>query len=675
MGSVYDHDDPNDGSPIPLGYMVSETMEYLDFSPESEEFPELRKAAIKILKLIDDIDIHLEGLDGNPSDDSWLDFAIQMMYRICLEDVEISEMNVESKADLIIRLSRFLLILLEIGVESGHKFEIGERDVILQESTGYVILRSSLMIGDLLLETGILDKLESSFNYQKPRLRNVSTIQEARDIILSDLHEKTLLHYQNFLYSTSEGLKLKNSEMIEHSYFFRTISEYLDVTIDLPVDMRFERRYENSFFSGEDFALGAFARIYWENETKLNKITSINYSIKRLLCSVYSINRIKERGFREFLGHLLDLGRNLNSPTLEWDDEDLEYSELQAHELYEFSIFQALELLSVPLTCNFTHDGHRSIMTINAQILQNGSHQCTSVPLLVSGNVYDVCMNSGTHERLHAYSSAIGDLGNDVLDPSKTPSWLNHRRVPRRPAIANQINRFFQSAGTVLENLNSWMQNIDQQNGLGVKGTASGHKKRRNLHMEFYEFLGVQTNIPGKGPGRRIECMFSHPNKKPREKIISEIASLPKILDETLQSLQDFPHFRIKLSVIALFDVFFHFTRCCKSASYFDILEIIHDFDTLIGQWIPREIGKSRDYELQNSVYEIVDLYTTNDRHDFVEDYDVQKIISIQIGLREIYGEVRNKLHVPELIIPPEMISPIELQVMHEARLLRSEIG
>ena len=178
-------------------------------------------------------------------------------------------------------------------------------------------------------------------------------------------------------------------------------------------------------------------------------------------------------------------------------------------------------------------------------------------------------------------------------------------------------------------------------------------------------------NLHGNGPGRRIEAMFSHPNKKSRDKIISEIERLPTILSHTMLALSDFPLFRHKLRVLSLVDVFLQLTRCSKSAGYFEINEVIQDMDVYMSAWLLPRLGRAREEELYEHIDRIVALITEDSPDTFVENYDAEKIISIQNGLKEIYFDgLGSSLSMPSLLQPPEMISPIELDLIANLGLL-----
>ena len=87
--------------------------------------------------------------------------------------------------------------------------------------------------------------------------------------------------------------------------------------------------------------------------------------------------------------------------------------------------------------------------------------------------------------------------------------------------------------------------------------------------------------------------------------------------------------------------------------------------------WLLPRLGRAREEDLCEHIERIVALITEDSPDTFVENYDAEKIISIQNGLKEIYFDgLGISLSMPSLLQPPEMISPIELDLIANLGLL-----
>jgi len=626
--------------------------------------------------IADDIlKIDIDGKLGGDFDDihdrrlSMLVHIIQEVYEEYVQDIETTTLELNQKLEHLTNLSKLLLILCEYDLDMNLGIDIDDYEYN-SDIADYMILKSIIMIGDLLLHRGVLEGLQGEWTYERSPIAKVPDSHEAMQNNLEKLHETILTTYSAFLKSISKEITFwSNYQDIEGSYFFKTLDEYLDIAIDIPDSQKFERRYDTMFRESMDF--GGYAGIYKISRPKLIRLTAVNSAMKRLLSTIFSVDRVRDRYFSDYLSHLIEIGDGLIEVEEKWDSESWAWEEISPYFAYEVSLFLGLMISSLPFSTDNFYEFHRKIRTLESRIFNYGRNEFTNIPLLVSGNVYEIASHFSGSTHHQNYGSGYNENNRNNVSRENVPAYLNHEINLQKGVITNQLNRFLESANQVLLNLNQWMHDIDPDSGLGIIGPKDNHSKRREAHVCFYRSLGVSMNLHGNGPGRRIEAMFSHPNKKSRDKIISEIERLPTILSHTMLALSDFPLFRHKLRVLSLVDVFLQLTRCSKSAGYFEINEVIQDMDVYMSAWLLPRLGRAREEELYEHIDRIVALITEDSPDTFVENYDAEKIISIQNGLKEIYFDgLGSSLSMPSLLQPPEMISPIELDLIANLGLL-----
>ena len=134
-------------------------------------------------------------------------------------------------------------------------------------------------------------------------------------------------------------------------------------------------------------------------------------------------------------------------------------------------------------------------------------------------------------------------------------------------------------ADVIFNNIKRWLERKQQHEPLGIvsRREKSTFLQRKYEHLHLYKLLGIPTNLPVKGKGRRIDVFFEFQSSKQQHylEILQHISNLFGRVTDILVSNDRYFN-AVSLAKLLAVDMILQFTRVCAVSS----IKVHNDDDT-----------------------------------------------------------------------------------------------